>query len=85
MTNTITVRRANVILQVPKDEKSDYLNKGYSVIDDKGKVLEEAISTDVNELRLQVQKLESVIKAKDEEISDLKKQLEPKQRKTTTK
>ena len=76
--NKIRVRRANVILEVPNDEKSDYINKGYSVIDESGKVIEEALSNDVNELRLQVQKLEAVITAKDEEISDLKNEVSSK-------
>lgn len=85
MGDKIRVRHANVILVVPKDEKSEYMEKGYSVIDDNGNVIEQALSNDVNELKLQVQKLESVIKAKDEEIEDLRKELSSKTRKTASK
>ena len=78
MKDTIRVKHANVVLQVPADEKSDYINKGYSVIDKSGNVIEEALSNDVNELHLQIKKLEAVINAKDVEISDLKSELTPK-------
>ena len=75
MKDTIRVKHANVVLEVPADEKSDYINKGYSVIDISGNVIEEALSNDVNELHLQIKKLEAVIKAKDEEISNLKSEI----------
>lgn len=78
MKDTIRVKHANVVLEVPVDEKSDYISKGYSVIDMSGNVIEEALSNDVNELHLQVKKLEAVIKAKDEEISDLKNEISSK-------
>ena len=84
MKDTIRVKHANVVLEVPADEKSDYINKGYSVIDKSGNVIEEALSNDVNELHLQIKKLEAVINAKDVEISDLKSELTPKTTRRTS-
>ena len=45
------VQRANVILRIDDDSAQKYLNLGYNVIDEKGKVLQEAIPSDVGTLR----------------------------------
>ena len=45
------VQRANVILRIDDDSAQKYLNLGYNVIDEKGKVLKEAIPSDVGMLR----------------------------------
>lgn len=45
------VQRANVILRIDDDSAQKYLNLGYNVIDEKGKVLKEAIPSDVGTLR----------------------------------
>ena len=74
--NTITVKNGNVILDVMEDEKDYYMNKGYSVIDEKGKVVEEAMSQDVASLQLQVIQLK-------QEIADLKAKLAEKPKPAT--
>ena len=45
------VQRANVILHIDDDSAQKYLNLGYNVIDEKGKVLKEAIPSDIGTLR----------------------------------
>ena len=45
------VQRANVILRIDDDSAQKYLNLGYNVIDEKGKVLKEAIPSDIGTLR----------------------------------
>lgn len=62
----IFVKRANVVLEVPADEKDDYIAQGYSILDAKGNVIEEALPNDVNTLKIMVSKLQK-------EIADLKK------------
>ena len=37
----ITVKRENVIYSISEDEKSEYLKKGYSLLDSKGKEIKE--------------------------------------------
>lgn len=64
----ITIRRGNVVLDIKPEEKSFYMSQGYSVIDEKGKVVEEAMSQDVASLQLQVIQLK-------QEIADLKAKL----------
>lgn len=72
----IKVQRANVILSIRSDEKEEYMQKGYSVIDDvTGKVIEEAISSDVNLLQKQVKEYRDTISAKDAEIKKLKAEI----------
>lgn len=72
----IKVQRANVILSIRSDEKEEYMQKGYSVIDDTtGKIIEEAISNDVNFLQKQVKEYRETISAKDAEIKKLKSEI----------
>lgn len=87
--STIRVRRANVTLDIRPDEKERYMEMGYSVIDEKGKVLEAALSNDVNALRTEVLKLrkelaekDEEIAKKDEEIAELKSKVEKKTKKS---
>lgn len=72
MVETIKVQRANVVLDVRPDQKEYYMEKGFSVIDDKGKVIEEAISDDVGALKNQIKNLKEQIAKKDAEIEQLK-------------
>ena len=60
---TITDRRANVILCISPDDKQYYVSKGFSVLDDKGNVIERAMSNDVGELQIQVQQLQKELEA----------------------
>ena len=70
--DTIRVQRANVILDVPSDEKANYMAKGYSVIDVKsGKIIEEAVSNDVATLQVQLKNANEKLADKDAEIKKL--------------
>lgn len=80
--STIRVSRANVILDIRPDEKARYMEIGYSVIDtNTGKVLEEALSNDVNTLRTEVISLRKALAEKDKEIAELKAKAEKKPKK----
>lgn len=80
--STIRVSRANVILDIRPDEKARYMEMGYSVIDtNTGKVLEEALSNDVNTLRAEVISLRKALAEKDKEIAELKAKAEKKPKK----
>ena len=71
--STIRIRRANVVLDIRPEDKDRYMEQGYSVIDDKGNVLEEALPKDVNELQKMVKELREELVQKDKEIEALKK------------
>ena len=74
--DTIRVQRANVILDVPSDEKANYMAKGYSVIDVKsGKIIEEAVSNDVATLQVQLKNANEKLADKDAEIKKLKAEI----------
>ena len=80
MSDIIRVRRANVILKVSKEQQSEYLNKGFDVIDDKGKVVTEATtSNDVSVLHQKLSDAQAKIKDLEKENEKLKKQLAPKE------
>lgn len=67
----IKMQRANVVVRISPDEKNYYMLKGYSVVDEEGNVVEEAMSNDVGTLQIQVTKLKA-------EIAELKSQLKAK-------
>ena len=64
--NSITVRKGNVELHVPEDEKERYLKLGYSVYNG-DKLIEEAPTNDVGALLAKINSLET-------ENSQLKKE-----------
>ena len=47
----IKVRRANVLLRVPEEQKSEYLAKGFDILDDNGNVVEHTTPSDVGTLK----------------------------------
>ena len=53
----IQVRRANVILDVSPEDKKYYMDRGFSVIDTQGNIVEEAMPTDVGALQVLVTEL----------------------------
>ena len=58
MEGTITVRRANVVLDIRETEKESYMANGYSVVDpNTGAVIEAAMPTDVKTLQCEVLRL----------------------------
>lgn len=70
--NTVRVQRANVILDIRQDEKTKYMEQGFSVIDAKsGKVLEEAMPKDVASLQSLVRSLKKQLAEKDAYIKKL--------------
>ena len=74
--DTIRVQRANVILDVPSDEKANYMAKGYSVIDVKsGKIIEEAVSNDVATLQVQLKSANEKLASKDAKIKKLEAEI----------
>lgn len=78
--DTIKIVKGNIELDVPADQKDRYLKLGYSVIDNNGKIVEEAPIADVGALQSKVSVLlEENTKLKSEnaklkdEVSKLKK------------
>lgn len=67
----ITVRRGNVLLDVPAEQQSEYLAKGYDVLGPDGKVLIKTIPNDINSLKKgysDLQKENAELKKKIEEL-----------------
>ena len=73
MDNKIMVQRANVILDISPEDKKYYMSQGFSVIDEKGRVVEEAISNDVHTLQAQVADLKFKLEKANETIAKLSK------------
>lgn len=69
----ITVKRANVILDISPEQKDYYLSQGYSVIDENGEVVEETTAVSVEALNRKVKALQAELEKKDAEIAKLKK------------
>ena len=53
----ITVRKANVVLDIPEEQKDEYLSKGYDVISARGVVIEAATPQDVPTLQAKLAEL----------------------------
>ena len=73
MKDTIIVKRANVVLDISPDQKDYYLNQGYSVIDDKGNIVEDTKVQTVESLNRKIKELQKIIDDKDAEIAKLKR------------
>lgn len=67
--SNITIRKGNVELTVPEDQKERYLNLGYDAYDEAGNLIAEAPTTDVQALQA---KIVDLLK----ENSELKAELE---------
>lgn len=50
----LLVKRANVLLEIEDEDKKYYMDQGYSVIDENGNIVEEALSSDVATLQKEV-------------------------------
>lgn len=75
----ITVRRDNVLLDIPVEQKSYYMGLGYNVVDKMGNVLEETTPTDIGTLqrffkdaKAEIAKLKDENASLREEIKSLK-------------
>lgn len=75
------IRKANVVLTIPDDEVKNYLNFGYSVIDESGEVIEEAVPTDIYTLQKAYRDNKIKIQSLEQAVADLRKELERKKRK----
>lgn len=70
---TIRVERGNVILDIPAEDKAEYMKQGYSVVDKAtGKVIEQAIGLDVTTLQYQLLELKGELEATKAENEKLK-------------
>lgn len=77
MSNMITVRRANVLLDVSEDQKDEYLAKGFDVIDKDGNVVTEAtVTNDVSTLHKKLAEAQEKIKILEEENKRLNEELD---------
>lgn len=77
MSEKIIVKRANVLLDVPAEQKDEYLAKGFDVIDKSGKVLTYATKTsDPKVLQRKLDDAHETIKKLKEEIKRLNKELD---------
>lgn len=74
----IIVKRANVILDVPDYQKSEYLAKGFDIIGADGKVIERTVPNDVNTLKKAYHELTEKVKALEEENKKLRSKLSAK-------
>lgn len=73
----IRVRRANVILDIPENQQSEYLAKGFDVISEKGEILVEAtMSNDVHTLHKKLTEAQEKIKVLEKENRRLTQKLE---------
>ena len=76
----IKVRRANVLLRVPEEQKGEYLAKGFDILDDNGNVVEYTTPSDVGTLKTayvnhikEIDKLKSEIKKLKSDLRATKK------------
>ena len=74
---TVTVQRANVVLQISPQQIDYYLNQGYDVINDKGEIIQASVPRDLGTLRKAY--IEHV--AEIEELKEKIKKLEEKRKK----
>lgn len=81
--NSITVRKGNVELHVPEDEKERYLKLGYSVYNG-DKLVEEALTEDVGVLLTKINTLETENERLKKENLKLKNDLKKEKAKTKT-
>lgn len=76
----VTIRRANVVLDIKDDQIDYYVNKGYDVIDANGGVIKKSTPKDVHSLTaayndhlVQIAELQEKIKKLEAENKQLKK------------
>lgn len=72
----VTVKNANVVLEIEDDEVDKYVEKGYSVLDKFGNVIKASVPTDVGTLQKAFKDHEEMIKTQAKQIESLKKENE---------
>lgn len=71
----VTVKRANVILDVKDSEVEHYFNIGYDILDENGNVIRPSVPKDIQTLQKAYVDDKAEIKALLEEVESLKDQL----------
>ncbi len=69
------VERGNVVLTVPDSDIKRYMDMGYNVTDEKGKVIKACVPTDLGELRQAFAHQTEQIKQYEEKIKQLEEQI----------
>ena len=69
------IQRYNVVLDVEDSEVGYYLNLGYNLLDEKGKVIQKAMSNDVHTLQKELTDANNTITSLKAEIEALKLQV----------
>lgn len=67
-------QKANKIITIPADQKDQYLQQGYTILDDEYKIIEKPVG-DSASLKAQIQALTAQLAEKDKEIAGLKDQV----------
>lgn len=70
------VRRANVVLEVKDDQLERFVDMGYDVIDDAGRVIQKSVPTDIGTLTKAYMEHEAEIEKLKAELAELKAKLE---------
>ena len=68
----VKVERANVVLRVPKDAVSRYMDQGFNVVDNDGNVIQASVPRDLGTLQLAYVQHTEKIKQLEAEIESLK-------------
>lgn len=79
--DNILVRQANVVLDIPEEQRDEYLAKGFDVIGADGKVLIRATPNDTNSLKKAYTELTARVAKLEAENKQLKEQLASKGKK----
>lgn len=72
----VDVKRDNVVLSIEEEDVERYFAKGYSVLDKFGNVVKASVPSDVGTLRKAFVEHTELLKQKDNEIADLRSQIE---------
>lgn len=72
--NTVTVQRANVLLDVPEYQIDYYLSQGYNVVDEYGHIIKESAPTNLGALQKKVREQAIEIENLRQQIESLQKQ-----------
>lgn len=78
----VAVQKYNVILEIDEEELEKYMSLGYNQIDiNTGEILNEAIPTDINVLKLKYQEHKEKIAELEQQIEDLTAKLKKREKK----
>ena len=70
------VQRGNVFLTVSEEQVEKYLSKGYSLVDEFGRVIRQSVPTELGELQKAFSEHTALLKQKDAEIASLKAEIQ---------